>query len=156
MLTRNDLVAVGTSIIKLSDLATKFKCLLNEKGITKTVNVSRLREKIEARFPNCSIERRNKLIYILFKDQCELLLEEIIGNADLSDVDKVLLKAANILRPLILGHKKNLFEGSFNEDCQEKSVPEKLKYFVAIFDHIQTTQKKKFPAGPNSSTYCFI
>eukprot|EP00745_Piridium_sociabile_P034702 TRINITY_DN5991_c0_g1_i12.p2 TRINITY_DN5991_c0_g1~~TRINITY_DN5991_c0_g1_i12.p2 ORF type:complete len:424 (-),score=75.51 TRINITY_DN5991_c0_g1_i12:2994-4265(-) len=102
---------------------------LEQHGIQKTVNRTRLKETVLEHFPNWTEEKgiRDRVFII-----CSKAARKIISNATQTPDEeaRTLLMAASILRKAVLDHDTAFrFDGSFPSGCEESSVPQRMKYF---------------------------
>lgn len=130
----------GRSIFALQDLTDMMTERLEQHGIQKTVNRTRLKERVLEHFPDLTEEKgiRDRVFII-----CSKTARKIITEATQTPDEEVrtLLMAASILRKSVLDHDTAFrFDGSFPNGCEESSVPQRIKYFF-----------RQLLAGPKSS-----
>jgi len=102
---------------------------LEQHGIQKTVNRTRLKETIREHFPNLTEEKgiRNR-VFIVCSETARKIISDATQTPD--GEARTLLMAASILRKAVLNHETAFkFDGSFPKGCEESSVPERMKYF---------------------------
>jgi len=102
---------------------------LEQHGIQKTVNRTRLKETIREHFPNLTEEKgiRNR-VFIVCSETARKIISDATQTPD--EETRTLLMAASILRKPVLNHDTAFkFDGSFPKGCEESSVPERMKYF---------------------------
>ncbi|KAK3736786.1 hypothetical protein QZH41_011732 [Actinostola sp. cb2023] len=128
------------TIFKLADLAKAYKSRTAYKhtsiqvpeqldvNMTARVNTTRLKERLLIHLPGLEDHNNGRDVYLAFKDDLGRMMEK----AHQEDCDEEaihLAKAASIVRKEILAMKYS-FDGSFDSDCQTKSVPESLLSLV--------------------------
>ncbi|KAK3731849.1 hypothetical protein QZH41_020219, partial [Actinostola sp. cb2023] len=118
------------TIFKLADLAKAYKSRLEQLGVNMTarVNTTRLKERLLIHLPGLEDHNNGRDVYLAFKDDLGRMMEK----AHQEDCDEEaihLAKAASIVRKEMLAMKYS-FDGSFDSDCQTKSVPESLLSLV--------------------------
>ena len=114
------------SIFKLADLAKVYQSHLQQLGRPSTarINSTRLKERILTHFQSLEDYSEGRDVYLAFREK----LGKIIRGAHMVDSDEEaihLVKAANIVRGDMLT-TTNTFNGSFDANCQETSVPKSL------------------------------
>lgn len=133
-------VTGGRRIFPLQDLTDMMTERLEQHGIQKTVNRTRLKERILEHFPSLTEEKgiRDRVFII-----CSKTARKVISDATQTPDEEAhtLLMAASILRKAVVDHDTVFkFDGSFPNGCEESSVPHRIKYFF-----------RQFLAGPKSS-----
>lgn len=133
-------VAAGQRIFALQDLTDMMAEQLEQHGIKKTVNRTRLKHMILENFPNLTEEKgvRDKVYFV-----CSATARKIISDVTQTPDEeaRTLLLAASILRKDVLNHDSPFkFVGSFSSDCEESSIPKRMKYFF-----------RQLLSGPSSS-----
>ena len=119
---------------------------LEQHGIQKTVNRTRLKKTVLKHFPNLTEEKGTHDRVFIF---CSKTARKIISVASQTPEEEThtLLMAASILRKAVLNHDTPFrFDGSFPKDCEESSVPQRMKYF---FRHLLSGPKSS-PEQENS------
>ena len=122
-------VSRGRRIFALQDLTDMMTERLEQHGIQKTVNRTRLKESILEYFPNLTEEKgiRDRVFIV-----CSKTARKIISDASQTpdEETRTLLLAASILRKAVLNHDTAFkFDGSFPNVCEESAVPQRMKYF---------------------------
>jgi len=123
----------GIPVFKLSELHALYTGRLTSLGISKSVNKTRLKERILEHFPECTVQFDGRNTLLIF-DQClRILLRDAVKDRDYySDDALILAKAAKIIRKDIFAHRQFKFTGTFPADCQSESVPSSLLSLVLL------------------------
>ncbi|CAB4011701.1 Hypothetical predicted protein [Paramuricea clavata] len=134
------------SVFKLADLAKVYQSRLQQLGRPSTarINSTRLKERILTHLPSLEDYSEGRDVYLAFREK----LAKIIRGAHMVDSDEEaihLVKAANIVRKDMLT-TTNTFNGSFDANCQENSVPKSLLSLINMILY-----------GPNIETQsCYL
>ena len=117
-------------VFRLADLMKMYTNRLEQMGVilTNRPNSTRLKEKILQMVPGLRAHSEGKSILIMFEEDIGQGIKRACDQNLESDAI-VLAKAAEIVRRDMFDMKYN-FSGTFQEKCQEDSVPEKLKALV--------------------------
>ena len=94
------------------------------------VHSTDLKERLLANVPGLQAHKRGRDIFLAFNDEVATVLQQ----ASESDFDKeamTLLKATRIIRRDMLDTKSK-FNGTFNNSCQQESVPESVKTLIGM------------------------
>ncbi len=95
------------------------------------VHATRLKDKLEAELPNLiSFKQKNNILLTFNKDMGEAVLKACEHDDDSEAL--LLARASRIIRRDIFAHKNRLFNGSFETNCQESSVPSSFKALVLM------------------------
>lgn len=115
---------------KLADLAKMYTNRLQQLGMENTArpNSSRLKERIIAQVPDLQPYNKGRDVYLAFGEDVGNALHKV-HKEDSDDEAIHLAKAAAIVRKDILTNKYS-FNGSFERDCQLRSIPASLLSFV--------------------------
>ena len=115
---------------KLADLAKMYTNRLQQLGMENTArpNSSRLKERIIAQVPDLQLYNKGRDVYLAFGEDVGNALQKV-HKEDSDDEAIHLAKAAAIVRKDILTNKYS-FNGSFERDCQLRSIPASLLSFV--------------------------
>ncbi len=122
----------GTLLFKLADLHSLYIKRLDDFGITKTVNKTRLKLDLLKHFPEAQEQCEGKTIVIIFKEGMQDMLKKALKKRDFSEDAAVLAKAAMIIRTDAFDHQCFKFDGSFSSKCQEDSLPSSLKSLISL------------------------
>ncbi len=122
----------GTLLFKLADLHSLYIKRLDDFGITKTVNKTRLKLDLLKHFPEAQEQCEGKSIVIIFKEGMQDMLKKALKKRDFSEDAAVLAKAAMIIRTDAFDHQCFKFDGSFSSKCQEDSLPSSLKSLISL------------------------
>lgn len=114
------------AVFKLADLARVYLFRLQQLGPPSTarVNTTRLKERLLTYLPSLECYSKGRDVFLTFKEE----LSKIIQRAHTGDSDEEamhLAKAATIVRKEMLA-TTNSFNGTFDANCQESSVPKSL------------------------------
>ena len=125
------LEASTAPVFKLADMAQLYMSRMQQFGLTsdKRMHTTRLKHRLLAHFPAMRAQSKGRDIMLVFDE----LIGAALGKAyeQDSDSDAVhLAHAAQIVRRNIF--MSNPFTGSFEENCQEKSVPHQLLVLVSM------------------------
>ena len=119
-------VESGTLLFKLAELHCLYVNRLEEFGIKKLVNNTRVKSHLLARFSGAQEQCDGKSIVLVFNEGMRNLLKEALKNRDFTEYAVILAKAAAIVRKDIFSHQGFKFTGSFPAECQEESLPSSL------------------------------
>ena len=122
----------GIAIFKLSELHSLYVHRLEDMGINKGVNETRLKDKLLQHFPESQEQQNGKYTIIVFKEGMRSMLSEALKVRDFSEDTAILAKAAMIIRKDIFNHDSFRFCGSFPSKCQENSIPSSLKSLISL------------------------
>lgn len=135
----------GLPTIRLADLAKIYTSALEQLGITTTAkfNTYHLKERIVHQVHSLEYLNKGHDVYLVFREDVGNMLQK--GHKDLDDEGMHLAKAAAIIRKDVLGNKYS-FNGSFDENCQVRSVPQSLLSFLKmiLLDKTSTTKQRVF------------
>ena len=130
-------------VFKLADLVNLYSEKLLALGISKpclNVNSTRLKERLLAAMPDLAAHTQGKHILLVFNDA----IGDAIRNACKQDYDSEALhlaRAAKIVRRDMFSIQQS-FKGTFEVDCQEKSVPPSLLALVNMIVEGPSSIKK--------------
>ena len=96
---------------------------LEEFGIKKVVNKTRLKSHLFARFPEAQEQCNGKSTILVFNEGMTNMLNEALKDQYFTEDAVLLAKAAAIVRKDIFNHQCFKFTGSFAAECQEDSLP---------------------------------
>ena len=122
----------GTLLFQLSDVHSMYVNRLEDLGIDKKINKTRLKVSLLEKFPEAQEQHDGKNIIIVFEEGMKNMLREALKKRDFSEDVAVLVKAAAIVRNDIFNHDHFKFSGSFPLKCQEDSLPLSLKSLVSL------------------------
>ena len=122
-------------VFKLVDLVKYYSECLHELGISDHyIHSTRFKEQIKRHYEDMIEDTNGRDIVLAFKGD----IGDIISNATHTDYDNegmIIAEASRILRRDILQMKDTIFDGTFNLDCQEKSIPESVKCLLKSIMH---------------------
>ena len=120
-------------VLKLADLAKMFSARLNQLGVDVSgcLHTTELKNRILAQFPDMQAHREGRDILLAFKDDIAFALKKAYGT-NFDDEAIILAKAANIVRRDMMNMNTRTFNGSFDTQCQQNSVPQTLMALVAM------------------------
>jgi hypothetical protein len=124
----------GNFFFRMPELCKMYGSRLTELGVgdIKDVHSTRLAGKILEHFPDASAETQGRMNVIAFKVGIESLLKEALKTRYSDEEAIILSKAASILRKDILSHPIGCYTGTFEKQCQERSIPSSLDFFVSM------------------------
>ena len=125
------LVTEGNVLFKFSELRALYERRLRFFGIPKEINKVRFKEQILSHFPEAQAQSDGKNGFLVFEKGMQQIMKNAT-NSSFEDDAITLSKAARIIREDILNSNVAEFNGSFNADCQQQSVPTNVKYFVSM------------------------
>ena len=112
-------------VFRLAEQATKYTRRMKQLcgDTTQRVNTSRLKERILCQIPDLNAYKQGRDIYLAFRSDLAATLQRAHSTCDEDAIH--LAKAASILRKDMQAMHYS-FDGSFDHDCQETSVPESV------------------------------
>lgn len=122
----------GIFLFKLTEIHSLYINRLEELGIKKLVNKTRLKNHLLEHFSEAQEQHDGRNTVLIFKAGMKDMLKEALRKRDFDEDAVILAKAARIVRSDIFNHKGFKFTGSFPAKCQEKSLPSSLKYLVSM------------------------
>ncbi len=122
----------GTLLFPLSDIHSMYVNRLEDFGITKQINKTRLKVNLLEKFPEAQEQHDGKNTIIVFEEGMKNMLREALKKRDFTEDVAILAKAATIVRKDIFTHDHFKFSGSFPPKCQEDSLPSSLKFLVSL------------------------
>ena len=122
----------GTLFFKLSELHMLYVSRLEDLGIKKAINKTRLKLQLLENFPEAQEQRDGKKVIIVFKKGMESMLRDAMKKRNFSEDLEILAKAATIIRNDIFSQEWFKFSGSFPPNCQEDCLPTTLKSLVSL------------------------
>ncbi|KAJ7361936.1 hypothetical protein OS493_014583 [Desmophyllum pertusum] len=144
--------AAELPVFKLAELADKYTSRLAQLGESKTarIHTTRLKDRILSHIPALEEHKQGRDVFLAFKKD----LANALQKAHKEDCDEEamhLAKAASIVRKDMLA-KKHTFNGSFEANCQENSVPPSLVSLVNMILYgpnieMQASTSSKSQAG---------
>ena len=118
------------SVFRLADLVNLYQQRLEQLGVEKPVNATRLKDRLLAEVPELEAHKQGINVLLAFKSDVGSALSQACEYDDAM----ILGKAAKILRTQMLNHKAS-FDGTFHEGCIEEAVPSSLLQFVGMIEH---------------------
>ena len=122
----------GTLLFKLSELHTLYVSRLEDLGVDKAINKTRLKLQLLEHFPEAQEQSDGKKVIIVFKKGMESMLRDAMKKRNYSEDVEILARAATIIRNDIFSHDGFNFNGSFPPKCQENCLPTTLKSLVSL------------------------
>ena len=119
-------------MFKISDLVVLYKTRLQQLGTTVTgrIHSTKLKDRILSYFPDLTAIKQGREVLLVFNND----IGNALGKACAYDADNDavhLARAAAIVRREMF-KRKNIFNGSFDTECQERSVPVSLLALVSM------------------------
>ena len=118
-------------VFKLADMAQLYTMRLQQLGVTseKRMHSTRLKQRLLERFPDMRAQSKGRDVLLVFNEDIGYALDKACEQDSVSDVVH-LARAAQIVRRHMFDHYP--FTGSFEGNCQEKSVPHLLLALVSM------------------------
>lgn len=123
----------GTLLFKLSEIHSLYVSRLEDLGIEKLINKTRLKVDLLEYFPEAQEQFDGRNIIFIFKHGMRNMLKEALKKRNFSEDAAILAKAATIVRNDIFSHKCFKFTGAFPSKCREDSLPSNLKSLFSLF-----------------------
>ena len=117
----------GKPLIKLSELHSLYESRLEDLGNAKSVNKTRLKERLLEYFKEAQEQFDGRNTFLVFKEGMRNMIQDALKKRDFSEDALILARAASIIRKDIFNHEGILFNGSFPEKCQDTSLLSSLK-----------------------------
>ena len=122
----------GTLLFKLSEMHSLYIDRLQDLGVQKSINKTRLKNNLLEHFPESQELQEGKSTVIVFREGVKNMLKDALKKRDFKEDALILAKAASIVRKDIFSHDGFQFSGSFQQNCQEDSLPSSLKSLVSL------------------------
>ena len=122
----------GILLFQLYDIHSMYVNRLEDFGINKQINRTRLKFDVLEKFPEAQEQQDGKNTIIVFPEGMKNMLREALKKRDFSEDVTALAKAATIVRSDIFNHDHFTFTGTFPQKCQEDSLPSSLKSLVSL------------------------
>jgi len=121
-------------IFKLTQLHGLFENRLSDLGVTKSINNTRLKIQLLEHFcSECQEQHDGKNVLLVFNDGLNKLLKESMSCRDLQSEAISMAKLVKVIRQEIFFEWGSFdFSGSFQANCQAKSVPSTLKMLISM------------------------
>lgn len=119
----------GIFYFKFSSLRELYQNLLRSLGINKEINKVRFKERVLEYFPNAQQQNDRKNLVLVFEQGMQQMLK---NSMQCQENAVILMKAARIVRDDILSSNGFTFNASFQQGCQQDSVPTTLKLLVTM------------------------
>ena len=131
-------------LFELPDLTRYYSDSLEKHGIKEyKAHSTRLKQRIMAHYDNMFEQSQGRDVVLDFCTD----LNDIVSSARDIDFDNegaILAQACKILCRDILEMSNTVFNGSFDEDCQENAIPDSLKCFLTEILHGNNTSKPHY------------
>ena len=130
--TRAETKGSAPTVFRLAELTDMYSNRLAQLGVEVSgrVHSTELKERLLANVPGFQDHKRGRDIFLAFNEDVATALQQACER----DFDKeamTLLKATRIIRRDMLDTKSK-FNGTFNNSCQQESVPESLKTLIGM------------------------
>ena len=123
----------GKYVLTLTELHQLYMNRLQDFGIQKDVNKTRLKSRILSQFHGKLQEQSDgKNVLLVFNKGMASFLREELWKHDYESDALILAKAARIVRCAMLDEPEFHFDGSFPSNCQIVSVPSSLKVLISM------------------------
>ena len=121
----------GPIVFRLADLVSLYCQRLQQLGIVNpNVNSTRLKEKLLEEIPELEAHKKGRDVLLAFKKDVGVALSQAFDYSEAI----IVTKAAKILRRHMMEHKST-FNGTFDDQCVENSIPSLLLQFVCMIEH---------------------
>lgn len=128
---RTDDKSKDVVVFKLKDLVSMYNSRLEQLDFAgASINSTRLKERILASLPDVKAHQKGRDVLLAFDSDIGIALHRILEEDDDTEA-KHLASAAAIIRKEMLLRKSN-FQGTFDENCQEDSIPSCLISLVKM------------------------
>lgn len=120
-------------VFKLSDLSKMYVSLLEQMGIeiSERIHTTRLKERILEQCPDITAHKDGREVYLVYSGDLSAFIKTAKEKSH-DDEAMVISRAAKIIRRDLLDMEKMKYSGTFDENCQENSVPQSLRYIVEM------------------------
>ena len=115
----------------MSELHSLYESRLEDLGNAKSVNKTRLKERLVGILQGSSRQFDGRNTFLVFKEGIRNMIQNALKKRDFSEDALILARAASIIRKDIFNHEGILFNGSFPEKCQDTSLPSSLKTLIS-------------------------
>lgn len=121
-------------VLKLADLVKLYTARLEQLGVTQQnrLNSTKLKDRILSHFPDLSAHKEGRDVLLAFTSDVGLALRKAC--VDYDDEAICLARAATIVRRDMF-KLQAIFTGTFDQECQLKSVPHSLLALVSMIHH---------------------
>jgi len=122
--TRSDTKGSAPTVFRLAELTDIYSYRLAQLGVEVSgrVHSTDLKESLLANVPGLQAHKKGRDIFLAFNHEVATALQQAYER-DFDNEAMTLLKATRIIRRDMLDTKTN-FSGTFNNSCQQESVPE--------------------------------
>ena len=115
------------TVFKLADLVKIYSTSLTRLGVENTqIHSTDLKKRILAQIPDLQAHKEGRDALLAFDKDIACALQQATKTLSSDDDAIILSKAAEIIRRDINNHKLTEFDGTFGENCQQKSLPPSL------------------------------
>ena len=122
----------GKLLFKLSELHSLYESRLEDLGNAKSVNKTRLKERLLEYFKEAQEQFDGRNTFLVFKEGMRNMIQDALKKRDFSEDAVILARAASIIRKDIFNHEGILFNGSFPKKSQDTSLPSSLKTLISL------------------------
>ena len=120
-------------ILKLSELHGLYEGRLKSLGVTKTINKTRLKEKLLIQFcEHCQEQTDGKNMLFVFDEGMKKVLKEAIQARDTQMEALTMASVVKTVRKDAFDWEPFQFTGSFPPECQTQSIPPSLKSLISM------------------------
>lgn len=126
-------VEEGNLILKLSELHGLYEGRLKSLGVTKTINKTRVKEKLLIQFcEHCQEQTDGKNMLFVFDEGMKKVLKEAIQARDTQMEALTMASVVKTVRKDAFDWEPFQFTGSFPPECQTQSIPPSLKSLISM------------------------
>lgn len=144
----------GKLLFLLSELHSMYVTRLENLGVHKTINKTRLKTSLLENFQEAQEQSDGKNVVIIFNKAIQSILKEAVQQRNFSEDAMILAKASAIVRKDMFSHEGFKFSGSFTEECQEQSVPASLKSLISMILNGVNIQSQESQESQACLTVC--
>ena len=112
----------GKPLIKLSELHSLYESRLEDLGNAKSVNKTRLKERLLEYFKEAQEQFDGRKTFLVFKEGMRNMIQDALKKRDFSEDALVLARAASIIRKDIFNHEGILLEGCLSSGKELKTL----------------------------------
>ena len=130
--TRADTKGSAPTVFRLAEVTDMYSSCLAQLGVevSDRVHFTDLKERLLANVPGLQANKKGRDIFLAFNDEVATALQKACER-DFDNEAMTLLKATRIIRRDML-ETKSKFNGTFDNSCQQESVPESLKTLIGM------------------------
>lgn len=145
----------GSHLFKLTDLTSLYVQRLENLGINKTINKTRLKNALLEHFKGSLQEQTDgRHTVLVFREGISDLLKDALKRRDFSEDAEILAKAARIVRKDMFLNEGFNFRGCFPMNCQSKNLTSSLRSLVSMIINGLDIKDHSIPETQACLTIC--